>query len=553
MTISSQNRKAGPFIGNDVTVDLPFEFKVFSVNDMYVVRLNDATKVETELTLTTDYTVTLNSDQNTDPGGVVSLTAPLASGFTAVVSSRVGYLQPTDITNQGGFYPRVVTSALDRLTILCQQLKEEVDRSAKLPITSTASDLEQVALDIVRLADSADNIDALADIIAQIIIVAGIPTEVVNVSGIAPDVAWASQNRERVVSVADNMADVATVAGNIGNVNVTAGNSAYITALGADLSAGMVALDYGDLGENQTLPTPTGAIRAVYDNRENITTVSNNIADVITVAGVAANVSAVAAVDGEVVQVATIDGEVATVAGIAPSVSAVAANQTLIAALGTDLTGGPITLDYGDLGENQNPATPVGVLGTIYAIVAQIVTVANNSANVTTVGTNIASVNTAATNIAAIIDAPNQATIATTQAGIATTQAGIATSGANAAGSAQIAAEQARDQTLAAFDSFDDRYLGPKAADPATDNDGNPLVPGALYYNTVAPEMRVWEGSMWVAAYASLSGALLKANNLSDLQSAATARTNLGLGSLAVKNSISATDLAANFDLGSIV
>lgn len=553
MTISSQTRKAGPFIGNDVTVDLPFGFKVFSADDMYIVRLNDATEVETELAINTDYTVTLNSEQNTDPGGVIHLVAPLASGFRVVVSSRVGYLQPADITNQGGFYPRVVTAALDRLTILCQQLKEEVDRSAKLPITSTASDLEQVALDIVRLAQSANSIDILANIIAEVVTVAGIPTEVVTVAGIAPDVAWASQNRNRVVAVSDSMGDITTVAENIGNVNVTADNNAYITALGADLSAGMVALDYGDLGENQTLPTPTGAIRAVYDNRENITTVSDSVAEVITVAGIAPSVSAVAAVDGEVVQVAAINGEVTTVAGIASSVDTVAANQTLIAALGTDLTGGPITLDYGDLGENRNPATPIGVLGTIYATISQIVTVANNNANVTTVGTNIAGVNTAATNIAAILEAPNQASIATTQAGIATTQAGIATSGANSAGAAQIAAEQARDQTLAAFDSFDDRYLGAKASNPSTDNDGNPLVPGALYYNTVTPEMRVWEGSMWVAAYASLSGALLKANNLSDLQSAATARTNLGLGSLAVKNSISATDLAANFDLGSIV
>ena len=35
---------------------------------------------------------------------------------------------------------------------------------------------------------------------------------------------------------------------------------------------------------------------------------------------------------------------------------------------------------------------------------------------------------------------------------------------------------------------------------------------------------------MWVAAYASLEGALLVANNLSDLNNAGTARTNIGLG-----------------------
>jgi hypothetical protein len=45
--------------------------------------------------------------------------------------------------------------------------------------------------------------------------------------------------------------------------------------------------------------------------------------------------------------------------------------------------------------------------------------------------------------------------------------------------------------------------------------------------------MKVFEGSSWVAAYASLSGALIAASNLADLTSASAARTNLGLGTVA--------------------
>jgi hypothetical protein len=41
--------------------------------------------------------------------------------------------------------------------------------------------------------------------------------------------------------------------------------------------------------------------------------------------------------------------------------------------------------------------------------------------------------------------------------------------------------------------------------------------------------MKVWSGSAWLDAYASLSGALLASNNLSDLNNTATARTNLGV------------------------
>lgn len=119
-------------------------------------------------------------------------------------------------------------------------------------------------------------------------------------------------------------------------------------------------------------------------------------------------------------------------------------------------------------------------------------------------------------------NAQNSATAAQTSA----TNAGTAQT---AAESAQSAAETARDQTLTAFDNFDDRYLGAKASDPTVDNDGDALVGGALYFNTTDGEMKLWNGSSWVAAYVSSAGLLTIANNLSDLDNAATARTNLGV------------------------
>jgi hypothetical protein len=132
------------------------------------------------------------------------------------------------------------------------------------------------------------------------------------------------------------------------------------------------------------------------------------------------------------------------------------------------------------------------------------------------------------------------ASAASTSASNASTSASNASTSATNAANAQTAAEAARDATLAAYDQFDDRYLGSKSSDPSVDNDGNALVAGALYYNTTVPEMRLYTGSAWVAAYVSGASYLLTSNNLSELTAtASTARTNLGLGSIATQSASS--------------
>ena len=45
--------------------------------------------------------------------------------------------------------------------------------------------------------------------------------------------------------------------------------------------------------------------------------------------------------------------------------------------------------------------------------------------------------------------------------------------------------------------SFDDTYLGAKSTNPATDNSGNALTVGDLYFNSSTNIMRVWTGSQW--------------------------------------------------------
>jgi len=134
MTISSQTRIAGPFTGNGITTTFPFAFKVFSVDEVDVVVGTDG--VESTPTINSDYTVTLNADQNTNPGGSINTTTPLAVSSVLVITSSVELLQPVDLTNQGGFYPSVINDEFDRLTIITQQLQEQLGRSLQVSLTS---------------------------------------------------------------------------------------------------------------------------------------------------------------------------------------------------------------------------------------------------------------------------------------------------------------------------------------------------------------------------------------------------------------------------------
>jgi hypothetical protein len=127
--------------------------------------------------------------------------------------------------------------------------------------------------------------------------------------------------------------------------------------------------------------------------------------------------------------------------------------------------------------------------------------------------------------------ASTQATNASNYATAASTSASNASTSASAAAADAASAASALAQTLSAYDNFDDRYLGPKASNPALDNDGNALVAGALYFDTTSAGMKVYTGSAWVLAYVSGGGFLASSNNLSELTAtASTARTNIGLG-----------------------
>jgi len=110
---------------------------------------------------------------------------------------------------------------------------------------------------------------------------------------------------------------------------------------------------------------------------------------------------------------------------------------------------------------------------------------------------------------AAATSATASATSATASASSATTSGNSATASASsataAANSATAAASSATDAANSA-DAFDDVYLGTKSSDPTTDNDGDALAAGMLYFNSTNDVLRVYSGSAWQDAAINSTG-----------------------------------------------
>lgn len=141
MTVSSTTRKAGPFAGNGVGTVFPFTFKVFVNTDVEVLRV-DANGNPTTLTLDSDYSIALNPDQDSNPGGTITYPVtgtPLPLTYQLVALGGLPDDQPTDITNQGGFYPSVIEDMADRSTIQIQQLAEQVSRCIAVGAADTST------------------------------------------------------------------------------------------------------------------------------------------------------------------------------------------------------------------------------------------------------------------------------------------------------------------------------------------------------------------------------------------------------------------------------
>ena len=446
-----------------------FTFEILANTDIAVFR------DDTLLTLTTDYSVTIASNGT---GSITLVATPTGATQIAIVGNRT-IQRTTDFVTGGDFFANTVNDEMDQQTIFAQQNAEGLQRALSAPQTDPTSinmTLPRASLRANKaLGFDASGNPAIADTLG---------TNRGN---------WAAST---LYYVRDIVKD--TTNNNIWQV-ITQHTSSGSLPIGTNADAAKFTLLVDAAAASTSATNAAASASAASTSASNASTSASNASSSASTASTQASNA---------------------------STSASNASTSATAASGSATTASTQATNAG----TSATAAAASASSASSSASAASTSASNASTSASNASTSASGASTSATNAAnSATAASGSASTASTQATNAANSATAAAGSATSAASAQTAAESARDATLAAYDSFDDRYLGAKTSNPTVDNDGNALVAGALYFNSVSGAMQLWTGSAWVAAYVSGSGYLAAANNLSDVSSTSSARTNLGL------------------------
>lgn len=127
------------YAGNNTTNEYAYDFKVFDQDELIAVVRNVNTLVETELTITTDYTV--DGVGETAGGSIVLVNSGQAwvdgsgyldADYEIVIYRGITLTQEVDFANQDDFYPEDHERAMDRIVMMIQKINEELKRCVKV-------------------------------------------------------------------------------------------------------------------------------------------------------------------------------------------------------------------------------------------------------------------------------------------------------------------------------------------------------------------------------------------------------------------------------------
>lgn len=373
------------------------------------------------------------SGVGSDSGGNVTMVTAPASGETITILREQPLTQGLDLVPNDPFPAETLEEALDKLTFMVQTIDEEVGRSLKASRTNTISTTEFT----VSASDRANKVFAF-DSSGDIAVTQEIGTFTGN---------WAA-------STAYQERDI---------IKDTSNNNIYICVTAHTSSGSQPISSNADSAKWELLVDAASA-----------TTSATNAAASATAAASSATAAASSAT-----------AAAASESAAASSASAASTSETNAASSATNASN---SATAAAASETAAAASETAAAASETAAAASESAAATSATNAATSETNAAS--SAST-------ASTAATTATTQATAAAASATAAAASELAAATSETNAATSEANAAASYDLFDDRFLGAKSSAPTLDNDGDALVAGALYFDTTAGAMYVWNGSAW--------------------------------------------------------
>lgn len=434
MAISTELRRAGPYTGDGAQTEFPFGFKVFEASQVSVVTSSEDGLTDVVVD-PSSYSVTLNDNQDTSPGGTIRLTTALAAEKNLSILSAVHYVQPMVLTNRGGFYPEVLNDSADRAVILAQQNREILGRALTVPATSTETPAEMTG----RLLEAADTATVVAKGYAESAMASAQSAQ--GSAAEAQKYAEAAQAGsadilpyvDDLLTVADGMSYVRTDAQNIDAIKGTAEHVNAVAIVAADFQTAEAhsnSHDFGYFNVDDVAPwTPGGGYIEIV--AKNINAIKQAGGSIDAVNTVASNVTSVTTVGGSIAAVNTVAANIEAVKSAKANADSAASSATAAASSASAASGSASAAKTSETNAKKSETTA-----------SSAATAAGNAASSASASAQTASAASDAAGSAAST-ATEAASSATSSKNAAAASASAAATSATNAGTAKTAAEAA--------------------------------------------------------------------------------------------------------------